>query len=593
MKKTLKYAVQAIRFYYEANGFPALFIIFNKVYEYSLYPLIQVLLLANILDYLGSHKTFTPERLVAIGVIYLIASLMKIYLSSYAGVKEAYFDNKLESYLDYIVCKKLTELDPARFEQAEFQDLLSQIEGVKGSVQMHVKRTTNMIDSVIKFIAATIVLASVFPLFTPLIIIATIPSYIAWDKMRISSWTFFTEKRSKLTRVTHYIKDLLSTDSTSKEATIFKTGPTLLSKMDTERTKYYTEFNKEIIPWIRYITFTRVFQLLAFFYTQYQSVAAVLKGTLTIGQFTLFFQQTLQLTLAAEEILNQYSSIAARNKYVDKFFEFLHTEKVIHTPHSSQKIPNTPNPPTIEFKNISFKYPTTDRYILKNFTLTIASGEKIALVGENGAGKTTIIKLLLRFYDVTEGEILINGVNIKHVSLNDWHAFIGALFQDFIKYQFTFEENIYFGNTNKKRTKSELQEAIEKSGASGFIHTLPKKYKQTVGKMFENGIDLSGGQWQKLALARAFFRDAPLLILDEPTSAIDAKAEFEIFEKVQQLQKDKTVIIISHRFSTVRNADRIIVLEGGKIQEEGSHKHLMKKNGLYAELFNIQAQGYK
>ena len=230
---------------------------------------------------------------------------------------------------------------------------------------------------------------------------------------------------------------------------------------------------------------------------------------------------------------------------------------------------------------------------MHDFNLVIEKGEKVALVGENGAGKTTIIKLLLRFYDVTEGEILLNGVDIKEIDLETWHEMVGALFQDFIKYQFTFEENVYFGDSKKNGDLEALKGAIKKSGADSYVEDLPKGINQTLGKMFEGGIDLSGGQWQKLALARAFLKDAPILILDEPTSAIDAKAEYEIFEKVQKLQKDKTVIIISHRFSTVRNADRILVLDEGKIIEEGDHKTLMKKNGLYAELFNIQAQGYK
>ena len=199
----------------------------------------------------------------------------------------------------------------------------------------------------------------------------------------------------------------------------------------------------------------------------------------------------------------------------------------------------------------------------------------------------------MRFYDPTEGEILINGVNIKELNLEEWHKLVGALFQDFIKYQFTFKENVYIGNLSKIDNEKLLREAIAKSGASAYVGKLPEGINQVVGKMFEKGIDLSGGQWQKLALARAFFRDAPLLILDEPTSAIDAKAEYEIFQNVQKLQKDKTVIIISHRFSTVRNADRILVLQGGKIIEEGNHKKLLAKDGLYAELFELQARGYK
>jgi len=282
-----------------------------------------------------------------------------------------------------------------------------------------------------------------------------------------------------------------------------------------------------------------------------------------------------------------------RNKYIEKYFEFMAKERIIHSPIDAIPLPLEPIPPVIEFKNVSFRYPNTKRYILKNFNLTIQTGDKIAFVGENGAGKTTLIKLLLRFYDVTDGEIIINGVNIKHINLEKWYTLIGALFQDFIKYQFTFKENIYFGNKKEINNLDLLKEAIKKSGANEYVKDLPLQYDQTVGKMFKNGIDLSGGQWQKLALARAFFKNAPMLILDEPTSAIDAKAEYEIFQHVQELQKDKTVIIISHRFSTVRNADKIFVLDEGKIIEEGNHETLMKKKGLYAELFNIQAQGYK
>ena len=230
---------------------------------------------------------------------------------------------------------------------------------------------------------------------------------------------------------------------------------------------------------------------------------------------------------------------------------------------------------------------------MKDFNLSIKNGEKIALVGENGAGKTTLIKLLLRFYDVTDGEILVNGINIKNINLEKWYSEIGALFQDFIKYQFTFKENVYFGDQKQINNLELLKDAIKKSGADEYLKDLPNKFNQIIGKMFKDGIDLSGGQWQKLALARAFFKNAPILILDEPTSAIDAKAEYEIFQRVQELQKDKTVIIISHRFSTVRNADKILVLNEGAIIEEGSHETLMKMKGLYAELFNIQAKGYR
>lgn len=593
MKKTLSYGLKSFQIAWRANGFYAVLSLFSKLFDSTVYPLIQVFLLAKLLDLLGNLSGLTIKSVSWIIVSYLLATLLKLALKSFLDVREVYLQTEMDGYLDIQISKKLTELDPAKFEDPEFQSLIAQLEGMKGSLQAHLDRFTGLLDAVFKFVTATAVVSATFPLFAPLIIVATIPSYIAWDKLRIATWPFFVEKRSKLVRVTQYIKNLLSNDSTSKETAIFQTGPVLLAKIKNEQGAYYKNFARTNDPWIIKILIARIIQLGAFVYTQYLNLSKVLAGSLSIGQFTLVFQQSLNLAFGAESVLNMYSSISARNKYLDKFFEFLATEKIIETPSKPKVIPLNPKPSVIEFRNVSFRYPSTERYILKNFNLTIKSGEKVALVGENGAGKTTIIKLLLRFHDVTDGEVLINGVNIKDVELDAWHKNVGALFQDFIKYQFTFKENVYFGDLSRPKKIKFLKEAIIQSGADKFVGTLPERRNQVLGKMFEGGIDLSGGQWQKLALARAFYRNAPILVLDEPTSAIDAKAEYEIFQRVQNLQKDKTVIIISHRFSTVRNADRILVLDGGKIIEEGNHKELMQKKGLYGELFTLQAQGYK
>ncbi len=593
MLKTLKYGWVVFKYSWEANGVWAFVSVLSNIYKNTLYPLIQILLLSRVLDIFSKHNVLSINDFSWIIAVYIVASLINIIFSRFTDSKEEFFLEKLMALLDHKIIKKLIELDPATFEKPSFQSLLAQIDGVKGTMQAHLVKFTNLINFVVKFITAALVVSTIFPLFIPLFIIAAIPIYIAWDRARKRSWPYYVEKRSGVLRITQYIKTLLSSDSTSKEAVIFKTGPVLLSKVDTQRSIYFRNMDKAVSPGMYEITLASIFQFLIFLYTQYLTLSAVLKNTLSIGQFALVFQQSLNLALGAEEILNQYSSIDARTKYLDKFFDFLNTEKVIKSPLKPISLPDSPSPSVIEFKDVSFKYPKTDRLILKNFNMKIDSSEKIALVGENGAGKTTIIKLILRFYDVTEGEILINGVNIKELDLDKWHQQVGALFQDFIKYQFTFKENVYFGNLDKKDNIELLKEAIKQSGADKYLDNLPKSLDQVVGKMFDEGIDLSGGQWQKLALARAFFRNAPLLILDEPTSSIDAKAEYEIFENVQKLQKDKTVIIISHRFSTVRNADRILVLDEGKIVEEGNHEKLMKKRGLYAELFNLQAEGYK
>ena len=248
-------------------------------------------------------------------------------------------------------------------------------------------------------------------------------------------------------------------------------------------------------------------------------------------------------------------------------------------------------PPKIEFKNVSFNYQGGAK-VLDDVSFVIEPGESVALVGHNGAGKTTIVKLLCRFYDVTGGEILINGIGIKKLDLTSYYKFLGTLFQEFVQYHFTVRENIFLGAPGKN-DEAAMHEAARKSGADEFIDRLPKKYDQMLGKEFEGGEELSGGQWQKLAIARAFYEEPPVLILDEPTSAIDAEAEYEIFSNLEKQYKNKTLVLVSHRFSTVRNAQKIVVLEHGKIIETGTHAELMNRQGEYAKLFTIQAKGYQ
>ena len=593
MKKTLKYCWRILQLSWAANRFYAVLSVVGTIYQGTLYPFILVLILSKLLDLLGSRQLLLISDLTGLVISFVVSTLVLMIITSFLETQSVLLDTRMENYIDLQIQRKLTQLDPATFENSEFQNLLSQLEGVKGTIGVNVMRITAIIDSAFKFITASIVVSITFPLFVPLMLIAVIPSFFSLDQYRNKVWKYFVEERSLLVRVSQYIKNLLSQDGTSKEVAIYKTGDVLYNKVKNHQKLYTQKFTKASESGLPSVVGTRLIELVAFLFTQYLNLKAVLAGSLGIGQFTLYFQQTQNIMLGAHGVLDHYSSINMRNKYIEKYFEFMAMTRVVHSPSEAITVPPSPFPPIIEFKNISFKYPNTKRYILKNFNLSIKNGEKIALVGENGAGKTTLIKLLLRFYDVTDGEILVNGINIKNINLEKWYSEIGALFQDFIKYQFTFKENVYFGDQKQINNLELLKDAIKKSGADEYLKDLPNKFNQIIGKMFKDGIDLSGGQWQKLALARAFFKNAPILILDEPTSAIDAKAEYEIFQRVQELQKDKTVIIISHRFSTVRNADKILVLNEGAIIEEGSHETLMKMKGLYAELFNIQAKGYR
>jgi ABC-type multidrug transport system fused ATPase/permease subunit len=285
-----------------------------------------------------------------------------------------------------------------------------------------------------------------------------------------------------------------------------------------------------------------------------------------------------------------FGEMYEHNLYIDDYFEILELPAIIkevEKPVVFGKI----QPPKIEFKNVFFKYPNGPN-VLKDVSFVVEPGESIALVGANGAGKSTIIKLICRFYDATGGEILINGINIKNLKLANWYAHMGTLFQDFVHYYLTVRDNIILGDPEKQDDRLVL-EAAKKADAYEFIQKLPKKFDQILGREYEDGEELSVGQWQKLAIARAFYQSSPLLILDEPTSAIDAEAEYEIFNNLEKEYKNKTLILVSHRFSTVRNANKIFVIEDGQIKESGTHKSLLKLDGKYARMFKAQAEGYQ
>jgi ABC-type multidrug transport system fused ATPase/permease subunit len=278
------------------------------------------------------------------------------------------------------------------------------------------------------------------------------------------------------------------------------------------------------------------------------------------------------------------------NLYIDHYFEVLELPKKIEEvkkPVVFKKL----KPPQIEFKNVSFRYPKGPS-VLKDVSFIIKPEENVAFVGPNGAGKSTIIKLICRFYDVDKGEILVNGVNIKKLKLANWYKFMGTLFQDFVQYHFTVRENIALGDPTKQDEKL-IREAAKKSGAYDFIEKLPKGFDQILGREFKKGEELSIGQWQELAIARAFYEEAPLLILDEPTSSIDAETEYRIFNNLQKAYREKTLILVSHRFSTVRNANKIFVIENGEITERGTHRELLSLKGKYAKMFELQAKGYQ
>jgi ATP-binding cassette, subfamily B, bacterial len=311
-----------------------------------------------------------------------------------------------------------------------------------------------------------------------------------------------------------------------------------------------------------------------------------------IGEFYLLTNSIIQASSNLQQVFSTASGIADQALFLTDLLAFFEMEPTVRSKPNAKLVPR-PIERGFEFRNVGFRYPGTERLVLSNFNFHLAPGERVALIGENGQGKTTVVKLITRLYDPSEGEILLDGVDLRDYDLDDLHHEIGVIFQDFMRYEMTARENIAVGRVEREHTMDEIEFAAQKSLAEGVIQKLAGKYDQMLGRRFEGGVDLSGGEWQKLALARAYLRDAQLLILDEPTAALDARSELEVFERFAELTAGKMALLISHRFSTVRMADRIVVLEGGKLVEEGSHAQLMALSGRYASMFEMQAASYR
>jgi ATP-binding cassette subfamily B protein len=315
-------------------------------------------------------------------------------------------------------------------------------------------------------------------------------------------------------------------------------------------------------------------------------------GALTVGSMTFLSGSFNRLQNQLQNLLSTFTRITESAMSLQDYFDFLAINPLI------KDTPDAIDPPKqilkgIQFENVGFKYPGTDVWAVRHLTFVLQPGEKLALVGENGAGKTTLVKLLARMYDPSEGSIYLDGTDIRKFKIEQYRRMIGVIFQDYVRFAFIASENVAVGQIEEAHNVPKIENAAGKSLADAVINKLPGGYQQMLGKRFSEGIDLSGGEWQKVALARAYMRDAQIVILDEPTASLDARAEYEGFKRFSDLTKGKTAVIISHRFSTVRMADRILVLKNGEMLEIGTHEELLEKDGLYAELFNLQAQGYQ
>ncbi|MFK7904929.1 MAG: ABC transporter ATP-binding protein [Chitinophagales bacterium] len=483
------------------------------------------------------------------------------------------------------------QLDLQQFEDATFYDKLERARRQTVGRTVLMSQVLSQVQDIITilFLAAGLVVFN--PWLILLLLVAVFPAFL--------SETYFNEKSYSLTRSwtserreLDYLRYVGASDVTAKEIKIFGLENFLRSRFETIADSYY-EVNKALS--IKRAAWGSVFNSLGnggYYIAYVVIILQAVKSIITVGDLTFLAGSFNRLRALLQGILTRFSSIAQNALYLQDFFDFMEMQPEIVSPEKSRPFPKEIKEGFV-FENVGFKYPGTEIWALRHLSFSLKAGEKLALVGENGAGKTTLTKLISRLYDPSEGRILLEGHDLKSYNLKELRQAIGIIFQDFVRFQMTASENIAIGKIEEREDTSVIVHSAEQSLADTVIQKLPEQYEQMLGRRFQGGVELSGGEWQKVALGRAYMRKAEMLILDEPTAALDARAEFEVFQRFADLTKGKMAVLISHRFSTVRMADRILVMQNGEKVELGTHQELLDLDGYYAELFGLQAAGYQ
>ncbi len=482
-------------------------------------------------------------------------------------------------------------LDLYQFEDSEFYDKLERARRQSTSRTVLMSQVLTQIQNIITIIFFAAGLIAFKPILILILVIAIIPSFLGETQFSAAGYSL-TRSWTPQRRELDYLRYIGASDQTAKEVKVFGLAEFISERFKRLADSYYRANRKLAMKRAFWGSALSVIGTAAYYGAYVYIAFDTVEGKITVGQLTFLAGSFLQMRNMLQSIMNRFSQIAESALYLQDLFDFFEIKPQIRNQNERHPFPN-PIKEGFVFENVSFRYPGSEKYSLRNLNFFLQKGEKLALVGENGAGKTTLVKLLARLYEPTEGRILLDGRDIRNFDLNDLRKNVSIIFQDYMRFQLPAGENIAIGNIEGVDDQASIEKSALKSLADTVIEKLPEKYRQMLGKRFRGGVELSGGEWQKIALARAYMGDSQLMILDEPTSALDARAENEVFIRFAELMEGKSAVLISHRFSTVRMADRILFLENGELLELGSHEELMNQQGKYSKLFNLQARGYK
>lgn len=538
-------------------------------------------------------STKVPDQNFIAIVVFMIAVMV---LPSFFYLGQGFFQKRFYFYLgekyELLFLKKRGEIDVSQYEDPKFNNLVNRM-NEKGVwvIQNMLNELFYNLQSLIAIMAASAIILNNSWVIFLIILAAEIPNLIVEMKYGRESWFIYGDDINAETRRKYWnIRDYFIRLPLLTELKLFQNLSHFRNTLSGLLKDFYTKHVKNEKKGFSYKAITNIIAQGTFVFIILYYIKAVVAGTMSVGSFLFIIAAVGNFSSSLAGLLTSLGRRYEDHLFIADLFQFLDTKPAI-TKSGVRTLPAFA--PEIVFEDISFSYPGTDKKVYEHFNLTIAPGMKLALIGLNGAGKTTLIKLLCRFYEPTGGRILVDGIDLREIDLEKWYEKLGVLFQEYAHYQVPVMDLISLGKTDIPKNMPRVKSAAEHADASQFIAEWKHAYEQQLGKEFSEGVEPSIGQWQKLALARVFYRDPAVWVLDEPTSSIDADAEAKIFERLEQLPKDKTVILISHRFSTVRNADTICVIDEGRVREIGTHEELMAKDDEYARLFKLQAKGYK